>query len=427
MDLRKTLEERYKNLPGPVHELIETTLADPATYRQLKCETLDAVVANRRAQLAKFLEDPSVLFCGADLPVANICRATVQAGTAQPLLPLTSGERADLAGRLAKGTFAPEAEVKWKATLGDQYRLMRIEVADLGFVCAGTKVETVEILLQRLPGHKAVQDARILCADKTSRRETGRASAAAGSGPGFAATAMSLRSTFPGDKVEYDTMNMPLALAGDAHWQAKETDWRLGTGGNRRKYYGEVHPKICQYAVDLLSSEDSLTILDVAGGNGDLAERLIRELTAAHMFGELKINYFLLDYSDTDVEVANRRFATLKRICPHANAIAVVRNMFKYNFDAAALRHDLHLPVAGVDLVINSGGLLNTQIGDDRDVPAKFSGMYCALMAPGGYGIYSGLTPLLVNAATHRAQGLRILNLHDCEFDLQLHVVRRPN
>jgi hypothetical protein len=68
----------------------------------------------------------------------------------------------------------------------------------------------------------------------------------------FIERVVSLSYAFDGDKCEYDTANMATSLAGDAHWQDKVADWRLGTGENRKTYYSQVHPKIAQYVLSLL-------------------------------------------------------------------------------------------------------------------------------------------------------------------------------
>jgi SAM-dependent methyltransferase len=205
-------------------------------------------------------------------------------------------------------------------------------------------------------------------------------------------------------------------------------DWRLGTGENRKTYYSQVHPKISQYVLSLLPAlptPKDVTILDIAGGNGDLAERIIKEAGAQAAPGT-QLTYILVDYSEADVAIAKRRFANM--ILPPGfpvKPVALTRDMLRYGYDAAAAREDFGIP-KGADIIINSGGLLNNQIGNDNQTPLRFNQMYGQMLKPGGYGVYSGLTPLLVNAKMHRDQGLTVINLYDPQAQRQMHVVQRP-
>jgi hypothetical protein len=93
-----------------------------------------------------------------------------------------------------------------------------------------------------------------------------------------------------------------------------------------------------------------------------------------------------------------------------------------------SMKQDLGLPEKGVGLVIISGGLLNNQIGNNVNGPRQFNLMYAQLMALNGGGVYSGLTPLLINSRNHSdSQLLTVLNLYDIETDRQMHVVRKTN
>jgi hypothetical protein len=136
--------------------------------------------------------------------------------------------------------------------------------------------------------------------------------------------------------------------------------------------------------------------------------------------------YILVDYSEADVALARRRFAGMSLPPSFAvKPIALMRDMLKYGYDPAQALKDFGMP-NGADIIINSGGLLNNQIGNDNTTPMRFNQMYGQMLKPGGFGVYSGLTPLLVNAATHRSQGLNVINLYDPEAQRQMHVVQRP-
>ncbi len=52
--------------------------------------------------------------------------------------------------------------------------------------------------------------------------------------------------------------------------------------------------------------------------------------------------------------------------------------------------------------------------------------MYVNLLAPGGYGLYSGLTRLQVSAEDHEANGVKIHNLLDIVRDRQMYIIQRP-
>lgn len=394
--------------------------ADPedAVFKA-RSDALAAVIANRGDVLMVLKNDPGALFAGADKPLKDLVKFEVLQGIASPAQRIFLGEGNNLNELLAAVPWQDIGDAEWQNLCGNHYRTMWYDLAGFGFYLGGQKIVEAEALLDPNLVQKAVQHCRIKLADGSRRKQAGC---------GFVQRITSVRFGLEGNKYEYDTAHMATNLAGDAHWQDKIADWRLGTGGNRKIYYSEVHPKIAQYMLSILPftpTPDQVTVLDIAGGNGDLGERIISEL-ASQLFIEMRLNYILVDYSKADVAIATRRFKNLK--LPkgfRVEAIALTKDMLAYQYNAQAALHDFGIP-GGADIVINSGGLLNNQIGNDLQTPVKFNRMYAQLLKPGGFGIYSGLTPLLVDAATHRAENLRIINLHDPEVDRQMHVVQRP-
>lgn len=387
---------------------------------QARVAALKEVVAKREFLRKQYFNDdePGVLFAGADKLVKARFKLTVIQGVARPSGGVARNDVIDLNHRLEVATWQNITDAEWLSLCGPSYRVLRVQLADQDLGLERKAVMEAEALLDPNFIQKTTVHGRVILGDGSSRlQKTGN----------FIQLVVSLSYAIDGDKCEYDTANMATSLAGDAHWQDKAADWRLGAGENRKTYYSLVHPKIAQYVLSLLSATptpDNVTILDIAGGNGDLAERIIKELAVAEFPGVL--TYVLVDYSDADVTVAKRRFANMRLPSDFkVKTVALTRDMLGYEYDAARALKDFGIP-HGADIIINSGGLLNNQIGNDNKTPSRFNQMYGQMLKPGGYGVYSGLTPLLVNAATHRSQGLTVINLYDPEAQRQLHVVQRP-
>lgn len=399
-------------------ELTKSAGGDDAAFLARKT-ALAKVIPNRDSLLQTLIDNRGVLFAATDKRVKDLCKLDVLKGVGTPTAGAILRNLNDLSDRLHAAKWEAIAEGDWLNLRGNQYRALRYDMTDLDFRVDGLKIVKAEALLD--PGfvQKTVLHCRVTLEDGSHRKQAGG---------DFVHRITNLRYGFAGNKCEYDTANMAPSLAGDAHWQDKVADWRLGTGGNRENYYGQVHPKITQYLLSLLPfapTPDHVTVLDIAGGNGDLAERIIQELAAAP-FHDVKLTYILVDYSKADVDIATKRFQAMKLPSTfRVRTTALHRDMLSYNYDAGAARQDLGVP-QGADIIVNSGGLLNNQIGDNNQTPARFNQMYAQMLKPGGYGVYSGLTPLLVNAATHQAHGLNVVNLYDPEVDRQMHVVQRP-
>lgn len=406
--LVKHPEPTGAGLPGEPH------------LRELRKQAMETVIAQRTKLLVNLPSITDALYAGTDKKVSELFKFPVAEGrSAPPKLPdgQLAGALDSLRQDLARSAFTPVEGHAWSASLGANHKILRVDTRGSKFDLDEIPVVLVEGVLDPKLTQKTVTGGRVVLGDGTSRTQVGG---------NFVGNLVSQRRLYAGDQVEYDTSHMALNLAGDAHWQGKAADWRIDKGGNRRTYYAEVHPKIAQYLLGLVPPDRAaITVLDIAGGNGDLAERIIGELGRARPQGDLRVRYVVVDYCADDIAVAKERFAALADSHPFAETTALVRDMFKYDYDASALLKDVGLKAA--DFVINSGGLLNNQIGDDTESPRRFARMYANLLAPGGYGIYSGLTPLLVNSATHRQHGLEIRNLYDIETEHQVHVVRRPH
>jgi hypothetical protein len=394
---------------------------------QIRVATLEDVVAKRQKLRIQYFdeENPGVLFAGADKPLKDLVKVEVTKGVAKPpaatVHEWVDSKLGGLSKLLQKTTWEDITEEEWLKRCGKKYQLLRIDLSglDLGQGEPMKPVLEAEALLDPGLTQKTVKLGRIILGDRTSRlQKTGNS----------IEQIVNLRYGLDGNKCEYDTAKMATSLAGDAHWQDKDADWRLGTGENRKTYYSQVHPKIAQYVLSLLPgtpTPDSVTILDIAGGNGDLAERIIKEM-AAQKGPRKRLTYILVDFSKADVALAKRRFARMSLPSGfRVKRVTLARDMLSYRYNAAKARKDFGIP-DGADIIINSGGLLNNQIGNDKQTPLRFNKMYGQMLKPGGYGVYSGLTPLLVNAKMHRDHGLRVINLYDPEAQRQMHVVQRP-
>lgn len=248
---------------------------------------------------------------------------------------------------------------------------------------------------------------------------------------------------------EQDTVNTVLRqgdILPENYWRNENANWRL-IAGQRQKYHESLHPAIDQYAQGEIADQrergaERTVILDVAGGNGDLAERIIKN--AHKNFPEHPIDYILIDGSNPDITLANERFGTLVSSlgAQHITARAIEVDLrqyrpgpmaseqnlpHEYRSHAEAMKQDLHLPSEGVNLVLNSGGILNRGITNDAGEAANYLGVLTHMMKPGeGSGIYSGLTPLRITVDTHaKIGGTDIHNLTDPYSSRQAHVVRR--
>jgi hypothetical protein len=262
-------------------------------------------------------------------------------------------------------------------------------------------------------------------------------------------TSEQVRSFLSGAQYERDCTAQKKNRETDDVWQSQDQSWHL-SDDNRRTYYEKVHPAMAHYTqsiIEHLVTKDrntkKITLLDIAGGNGDLGERIIKDTLAR--FPDLEITYRLVDYSKSDVELANERFNTLMSDSPRVTASAMHKDMFDYqknmvmptrllNVDEMAGRMakqmkgeaKLGLPPEGVDIVISCGGLLNTAITYEVEEAKSFNRMYAKLVKPGGYVVASGLTNISVGKADHIENKMEVLNLFDEHSKVQMHVVRRP-
>jgi hypothetical protein len=262
-------------------------------------------------------------------------------------------------------------------------------------------------------------------------------------------TSEQVRSFLSGAQYERDCTAQKKNRETDDVWQSQDQSWHL-SDDNRRTYYEKVHPAMAHYTqsiIEHLVTKDrntkKITLLDIAGGNGDLGERIIKDTLAR--FPDLEITYRLVDYSKSDVELANERFNTLMSDSQRVTASAMHKDMFDYqknmvmptrllNVDEMAGRMaeqmkgeaKLGLPPEGVDIVISCGGLLNTAITYEVEEAKSFNRMYAKLVKPGGYVVASGLTNISVGKADHIENKMEVLNLFDEHSKVQMHVVRRP-
>jgi hypothetical protein len=197
---------------------------------------------------------------------------------------------------------------------------------------------------------------------------------------------------------------------------------------DRENYYTNIHLAAARYALNAIAAlgRQEITILDLPGGNGDLAERIIKEAQARD--SKLRINYKLLDGNETEVHLANKRFRTLNS--EHIKASAFQRDIRAYGFDAEKMKGDteIGLPQEGVGILMSCGGMPNKLIAKDTKEAANCVSFYTDLLdREGAFAIYCGASSLLVNFADHKKlehKGIEVRNLSD-PSNLQIHVVRR--
>jgi len=233
-----------------------------------------------------------------------------------------------------------------------------------------------------------------------------------------------VRPFLSGDQLEKVITEQRRDAKPESFWQ----EWHL-VDTNRENYYKLIHPAVADYTqsvIEHLVSEgkQEVMILDIAGGNGDLAELIIKD--TQERFPKLGVTYYMIDGNKEDTGMADERFHALRS--EHVQAFALWRDMSAYEFDAKRMMQDIGLPQEGVDIIINCGGLLNESVAHDVEEAKAYYGMYLEIMEkPGAHGVFSGHTPLGIRATDHKENGMEIRNLFDEFTSLQMHVVKRPD
>ncbi|MFC7782591.1 hypothetical protein [Legionella taurinensis] len=149
-------------------------------------------------------------------------------------------------------------------------------------------------------------------------------------------------------------------------------------------------------------------VLDVGGGKGRLADKLLRE---AQCMG-IELHYVLIEPDLSQCEAAE----ALLKIYPQVVVFHGTLQDFMTSLDDKTVQDGLHqaqfdesVVKGGVDLIISCGGPLNNQVVS-YDTAYANACDYLAMLAEGGAVIATGLTSLLLSKKNLESIGFRVEN-----------------
>ncbi len=239
-----------------------------------------------------------------------------------------------------------------------------------------------------------------------------------------------------GKQIEKDTTDVEESTARQDFWQEEDNDWRRSKK-ERKKYSMDIHPMTADYTLSIVADlvehgKDNITILDAPGGNGDLAERIIKDIQARYQEGpKPQITYLLLNGNKKDIGIAEKRFRTLTNESEWITVSTFHKDLSPYirgdvSAGAEALKRDIGLPQEGADIIISCGGMLNVQISNKADEARKYNSLYAKVAHQReGSVVVTGYSSALVNSKDHTENGMDVINLYDPYSEGQMHVVRR--
>lgn len=175
------------------------------------------------------------------------------------------------------------------------------------------------------------------------------------------------------------------------------------------KYYEEINDPIIlsRFKAELqyTQKQNGLTLLDVGGGKGRLAEKL---LVYAQQAG-VKIHYLLLEPDEYQCAEAMKRLEQL-------DAKYEAKKLFTYSLINSTLEEFNDYEYSSqIDIIISSGGPLNRQVVS-MDVAQQNLRKIYELLAVGGKLIATGYSALLVTAKTFAKYGFEIESKVDRSF-----------
>lgn len=180
----------------------------------------------------------------------------------------------------------------------------------------------------------------------------------------------------------------PFTKKKDKFWD----NWEMHTLNARRQYQEIYHPLLLETALHVLNKTQSPAILEVGGGTGRLAEKIITHYPH-------KNNYTLLEFNDSSIEKAKERLG------PKAEVVKTdIVNDPEYFKDSSKT-----LPIleATIDLALASGVLTAVVLGDKSEALKVLTRIH-KYLKQGGYLIMAGHADSLL--ASEDFEGFDIIN-----------------
>jgi ubiquinone/menaquinone biosynthesis C-methylase UbiE len=164
------------------------------------------------------------------------------------------------------------------------------------------------------------------------------------------------------------------------------------------EYQSLIHPVIKKAALTVLSElkEARPTILEFCGGSGELAFEILSE-------SKKEIDYLLLEYNETSVQLANERFSKHKRHSACAVQADIVNDQHYFRDKKSRLK------IRSVDLVLGSGAL-TTHVLENKNAAVKALNKAHRYLKPGGYIILAGHAHSLITAEDLNQAGFTVIN-----------------
>jgi len=199
-------------------------------------------------------------------------------------------------------------------------------------------------------------------------------------------------------KIQRQSANVfPLEKWGD--------DWEEGRR-NQAVYNCTSDPMILKnldtYVFPNINGDRELIILDIGGGKGRLAEKIIHSAQQK----DIKVYYILLEPIASQVNKAKERFSKIQELYKDRLIIQVIVSTLE-NFTKQDCYHKY---VGAVDCIISSGGPLNMSIVTQSDAQKNLAVMH-GLLTKDGKIIVNGLTHTLVNKKDFHKCGFTLFNM----------------
>lgn len=149
-------------------------------------------------------------------------------------------------------------------------------------------------------------------------------------------------------------------------------------------------------------------VLDVGGGKGRLADKLLRE---AQRMG-IELHYILIEPDLSQCEAAEALLKTYPQVLVFHGTLQDFRTSLNdkgFEDELRQARFDEQRVKGGVDLIISCGGPLNNQVVS-YDTAYTNACDYLAMLAEGGAVIATGLTSLLLSKKNLESIGFQVEN-----------------
>ena len=200
-----------------------------------------------------------------------------------------------------------------------------------------------------------------------------------------------LSQIFNGNEIEHISFDFS-KKEGNVFWN----NWVEQSQIAWEEYRNTIHPAISEVAIKILSQVSSTpTILEIGGGEGQLAEGILRKISRT-------VHYIFLEMNKVAVERARLTLSQYPVTVVEGDVLEKV----DYCNDSAKLNA---IEKKSVDLVIGSGILTDVVLKNPEEGLKVLSNV-APLVKPGGYIILSGHAKPLVTANDLEQWGFKVLN-----------------